>query len=217
MIINTIPEYQSLLREISERKKELQKQRRALNGIKRKLEKLNQKYNFLYKIFQKNIGGKELEELIAEYFKVIGYINIQHITNDNRNADIEIRMKNRLTCIEVKSTNKDCVDENEIFQIVKYKGRREEGLENLEVRGIFILNHNKDIEDLDKRSKNPFDKYREKDANLHNYSLISTLELLNGFRLLKSNKISFEEFDEVIHKKGIVKFSKRAKKMLCAE
>ena len=63
MIINTIPEYQSLLREISERKKELQKQRRALNGIKRKLEKLNQKYNFLYKIFQKNIGGKELEEL----------------------------------------------------------------------------------------------------------------------------------------------------------
>lgn len=107
-------------------------------------------------------------------------------------------------------------DENEIFQLLKYKQRYQDDFKDLTVRGIFVLNHDNQ-KPIEQRNKSPFDEHRKRDAKLNGYSVTSTVELLKAFILIKKKELTLEEFDKVVHTHGTVKFSKRAIKKVLAE
>jgi hypothetical protein len=210
MPINQIPEFKEII-------SLLRQQKRDIAATKRRLEKKNSKYIFLKQIFKFGSDGQFLERQIAELFKEIGYKNVNQINFPTDMPDIEITVAERLTCIEVKSSKRMHETENELLQVNKYKVRRQDDLPNLIVKGILIFNNDNQQIDITLRDKNPFDANRERDAKLNGYSLISTTELTNGFILLKKNEISFEQFDKIIHRIGIVKFSKRHIKKVLSE
>lgn len=216
-LIDEIPEYKNSLAVLGSEKRKLKKQKRAVAAAKRKIDKINRKYQFIEKIFFPNSSGVELEIHVCHLFQAIGYKNVRHITSDTRNPDIEIERNGKLTCVEVKSNHNLHENENEILQVLKYRNRRQEDLPNVEVNGLFVLNHQNKEPDISKRSQNPFDQHRERDAKLGKYSLISTLELLKGFILIKKNKLTFEQFDKVLHTSGIVRFSNRRIKEILGE
>lgn len=202
MSINEIPEFNEII-------SLLKQQKRDIAATKRRLKRLTKKFIFIERIFEVGSQDTYLEKQITELLKAIGYENVKHITYPKDMPDIEIMLSNRLTCIEVKSSKKPHEQENEILQVHKYKVRRQDDLPNLKVAGILIFNNDNKNLNPKLRDKRPFDDKRERDAILNGYSLISTTELINGFILLKKKEVSFEEFDKIIHKTGIVKFSKK--------
>lgn len=210
MPINEIPEFKEII-------SLLRQQKRDIAATKRRLEKVNNKYDFLKQIFKVGSDGQFLERQIAELFKAIGYENVKHIIFPTDMPDIEITVADRLTCIEVKSSKRLHETENEILQVNKYKVRRQDDLPHLIVKGIIIFNNDNLKTEIKLRDKNPFDANRERDGKLNGYSLISTTELTNGFILLKKNEITFKQFDKIIHRIGIVKFSKRHIKKVLSE
>ncbi len=206
-LIEEIPEYKKMLSSLEREKREFKKQKRAVASAKRKIESLNRKYLFIEKIFLLDSGGIELEQHICKLFQAIGYKNVRHIIHDTQNPDIEIEQDSKLTCIEVKSSQNQHLSENEILQVLKYRNRRQDDLPNAEVKGLLVFNHQNKEADISKRSHTPFDQHRDRDAKLGKYSLVSVVELLKGFILVKKGKLTFEQFDKVLHVYGIVKFS----------
>lgn len=73
---------------------------------------------------------------------------------------------------------------------------------------VQIIEYNNSRE-INKRNKMPFDKQKVDDAKNGGYSLLSTVELLNAFVLIKTAELSLEEFDNIIHKVGLIQFKKR--------
>lgn len=215
-MLNKIPEYQVLHNKIREHKQLLNKQRRLIKSKKEKIKHLNEKYKFIFDMFSPEIGDIELEKCVQMLFLSIGYKDVIHLTEDTRNPDIVVNYNEFKTVIEVKNTLGQTITENDIFQVHKYKQRQQDDFIDSAVRGILVLN-NCNRKPLDQRNKNPFDIYRERDAKLNNYSLVTTSELLNAFILIKRNELTLEEFDKVIHTHGVVKFSKRKIKIVLAE
>lgn len=77
------------------------------------------------------------------------------------------------------------------------------------IRGLFIINHDFEKPDIEKRNKRPFDNTRENDAKNDGYGIASAIEMLEGYILLKSGKITLEQFArKVFLTAGIISFQK---------
>lgn len=216
-LIDEIPDYKRLLLTLNDEKKALKKQKRAIASIKRKIEKLNRRYQFIERIFSPGSEGANVEGNVSLLFQAIGYENVRHITHNTRNPDLEIEYDGELTYVEVKSSQNPHLRENEIFQILKYRNRKQGDLPNVKVKGLLVFNHQNKEPDPTKRNPTPFDQFRERDAKFGNYSLVSTVELLKAFVLVKTGRLTLEQFHKMLHVPGIVKFSNGERKKALGE
>jgi hypothetical protein len=155
------------------------------------------KYSFLNVIVLPKIlnAREEDDNLEVAVRDLFNSIEIKSIVPSNKdNFDVIAKFKDVKLGIEVKNGN--LPGENEMLQVSKYKARAVEA-----IQGLLIWNDAKG---------QGFDSNRIKDAELHNFGIMTTQELRNGYLKLKKGKITFEQFLSHLQKIGLIKFSSRA-------
>ena len=188
-IFKQIPEFNSLL-------KEYRQEKRGLFKKKYRLKQLTKKYRFLENITSKEIDDIELENEILKLFKIIGYKT--HKPINKRDVDCIIYLNNCVLGIEVKNSNYPT--ENELFQALKYCNRNR--TDNFEMFPIVVWNNAK--------TNQAFDQFRIKDAVINNFGIITTKELVKGFLKFKQEKITKDEFEFIITRTGLIKYSNKS-------
>lgn len=131
--------------------------------------------------------------------------------NDKKLADVEITVKDKIILIEAKGISPDIPTENDCSQISKYIKRKSSKFTDNRIFGVFIVNHdNKKFFNL--RNPNPFDQTRIEDAKISDYGLMTTYDLFKYYLEIKKHTISLNEFENIICKKGLIKYKKMARK-----
>ena len=144
------------------------------------------KFSFLYKILTDT--GHELVEAIEEALKLLELKNVTNIDKEisekdigqPKQEDLQILDKSPSILSEVKGIT-GLPREDDIFQIVKYLSRRMKEWKRTDIRGLVIVNHQKNLPPL-RRDKNPFTQQQIKDSLHNDFALVSTWNL---FLLIK--------------------------------
>jgi hypothetical protein len=76
------------------------------------------------------------------------------------------------------------------------------------VYGLTVINHDFN-KPYNRRDQHPFDKFKNEYALAGSYGVLTTVELLNGFVLLKNGNIDFETFKFCLIQTGEIRFSGR--------
>lgn len=191
-------EWQKQLNEIDALRQDFLAKRSKMKSAYNKYKREISNYQFLNTIIKpKTVHSKEedtdLEKAVKDVFKSIGIRSWQPETDAD--FDILLEFDNYLIGVEVKNGN--LPSENDMLQALKYKGRY-----NNEVHPLMIYNNAK--------TNQEFDKNRIKDAEINQYGVLITKDLLNGFILVKNKKITLDIFWKHLKRNGLVKFSMRA-------
>lgn len=198
-ITSVFPDIKNLLNQSDKLNNEKKKVRRKLNS-------LNNKYDFLNTIIGKDIFSTPLEKALQKFLKEIGYSDVRWLGHNNEYEDLQICTGDRITVIEVKGLATPHPKEHDCHQVNKYVLRRHALHPNKRVFGIFVTNHDNSISDFKKRNPTPFDKLRVKDAELSKYGITTTIQLFNAFIKFKTGQLTFNDFDKKLHSIGLIKF-----------
>lgn len=179
-----------------------------IKEINDKIHVEKQKYDFLYGILLPNSFDDTLVKNIAIIFLKFGYKNIKCPDDDiqgNKQEDIQIR-DNIPILIEAKGISGK-PSESDCQQVLKYIRRRQREENRGDIHGIFIVNHQRNIEPLERDT--PFTKAQIGDSENSHYSLLSTWTLFKAFLSFERGELSFEDIDYCIRKPGLIKFLPR--------
>ena len=188
---------------IKEFQKEIQEYRELKKLLKRKRTKINslvEKYDFIKATQSIDINDFELEIKILELLKDIGY----RTTKPSTTRDLDGYAEFNGETIGIEAKNSKGISENDMFQGLKYKGRK--GLLGLNIRVIIVWNNSK--------TNDTFDKERILDSEINDYGIITTDELVRGFIKVKNGNITIDTFHKLLTKSGLIKFSSKKIKEL---
>jgi hypothetical protein len=189
--VKIIPEFKLLSDEYKSLKRKAKK-------VFRKIKVLEEKYYFLDRIIEprKKSDVKEndveLEFAIMHLFESLNFKCEK--PKENANVDVKATYRNFYFGLEVKNGN--YVEENDTLQAHKHK------VLNSEFYHPIIVYNNA-------TTNASWDAPRIKMANEIGYGLLLTPELLKAYNMLKSDKLTFEEFLFMLSLKGEIKFSRR--------
>ena len=180
--------------EIKDSHDRLREFKRLLNRERSKLNVLYKKYCFIDEIVNPKVDDIELELFILDLFKNLGLI----CKRPRKKADFDLTVEYNSQIVGIEVKNDRHVKENELFQAKKYAGRYQ--MENNKILHPLVIWNNT-------KANICFDINRINDALANNYGIMTTTELLKGYLLIKSNKMSFGMFYEKILRTGLIKFS----------
>lgn len=187
--------------------------KKQLRTIDRKLKTIETKYSFLNDIT--SIDGKDTVIVIAakRLFKSAGFTDVRHLQNLRpKREDLQIWCNDCIIIAECKGSKHSVPSDNEVGQVLKYINFRKNNLKSkLPVFGLTIINHD-NSKTIDKRNKKPIDKNKDEYAKAGQYGIVTTIELVKGFVLLKNNDITFEQFKNTIKQFGLITFGVGADK-----
>jgi len=167
--------------------------KREIKSRRSKLKSLYLKHLFIIEIIDPDIEDLKLEESIRNLFSDLGYkANRPKIKRD---LDVIAKLNENIIGIEVK--NSKGIEENELFQGIKYTARHRRA--GIEMHPLIIWNNSK--------SGQRFDQYRIIDAENHKYGILTTDELLKGYLKVKEGKMTVCLFNTIIKQIGLIKFS----------
>lgn len=119
---------------------------------------------------------------------------------------MQVWCDNCLILIECKGTKKAVLSDDLITPIKKYIDHRINIIKSkLPVYGLTVLN-NDNSKNIDTRNKNSIDKQKAEYAEAGKYGIITSIELVKGFLLLKNDIITFEHFKNTIQQNGLITF-----------
>jgi hypothetical protein len=173
------------------------------NKISRKLKTLFHEYIFLPIMISKGVKDDKLEEYVKIYFKKIDFKNVQKVGKQLKKEDLRIIQKDKIIIAEITGTNKRTSKDSKTSQILKHLNVRRNDGEN--AFGIFIVNHDNEKPILERNNK-PFTDDQIKYAEAGRYGLITTLELINAFKMHKLDQLSLTEFESKLCSFGHINF-----------
>ncbi|BDZ68604.1 hypothetical protein [Methanobacterium ferruginis] len=141
--------------------------------------------------------GDELVDDVEKCLEFIGFeevVNVDNELKEGENKEEDLRIcDNSPLLVEVKgpSTN---TKEEDIMQLVKYRGRRMEEWERFDIGGVFIINHQRNIAPLKRDNKAVFTDKQVEDAVRDKILLTTTWELF----LLIRGMMEYEWDPEVL-------------------
>jgi hypothetical protein len=162
----------------SEIEKIIDEKEKLIFLLNQKIESIKEKYSSLFKILTKT--GEDLVEAIEEVLNILDFKNVKNIDKEieskntglPRQEDLQILDIEPSLLVEVKGIIR-LPREDDTFQIVKYITRRMKEWKKTTVRGLVIVNHQKNLPALD-REVNPFTEQQIKDAKHNDFALITT-------------------------------------------
>lgn len=184
---------------------EYKKQKTLLQRIKSKLNAEAIKCEFLLEMLWAT-EDKELTIPLVSYFKNVGYKNTS-LTDGTKREDVTIIHENSIIVIEAKCRKKGGNPTKDDCDVVaRYAATA--GANNLDknVFGVFVINSNWEYLNPSERDKNTFDKDRIQMAQNMHFGMVTTVELLSGYKKLKQGKINFTSFHKSLIKTGLIKF-----------
>ena len=180
-------ELDSVLKFKEDKIKVQQRAKNELEEIENKISKERDKLGFLHGIIIKT--GSDLVVDVKSCLELIGFNQIIDVdeqikkqkNNTQKQEDIQIRDKSPALLIEIKGIS-SLPQESDTIQVVKYIPRRKREWGRTDVRGVSIINHQRNIQALERENKNVFSDIQIEDAKSHNITIMTTWDL---FLLIK--------------------------------
>ena len=137
--------------------------------------------------FEHGVLTKWDDPLVADVKKMLeelGFANVvdaDHDAADSRNKQEDLRIEDgsSLLLVEVKGIL-GLLREDDALQVVKYIGRWRKRKKELDIRGVCIVNHQRNIPPLTRANQRVFTKAQIGDAENYDFTLVTTWDL---FRL----------------------------------
>ena len=179
--------------------------KKDLNRKARKVRTLKTKYHFLQDLVDIKTHDNLLDNALKKFFKELGYKDVRKVGKKYKREDLQIWTGNKLIVIEAKGITRLTPKEHECEQIAKYIRLRKMKLNNKQVFGFFVVNHDNQNH-YSRRNPTPFDKQKVEYAEAGEYGLTTTIELLKAFCQIKTKRLTIEEFENKICTKGLIRF-----------
>jgi len=204
-------ELDTILNYKTEKMKVNQRAKKELEEIDKKILKERERFGFLHEIITKS--GDELVVSVKKCLEFIGFkkvINIdEKIDNQegstSKQEDLQILDKSPILLLEIKGLS-GRPRESDTMQVYKYISRRIKELDRTDVRGISIINHQRNIPPLERDNRNVFTKQQIDDANSNDITLLTTWDLFLLTRGMIKWKWNPKVLKDLLYRKGI--FSK---------
>jgi hypothetical protein len=159
-----------------------------MNKVRRRLKTKLHDYSFLIDLIGIKSHDTRLAEAVIKLLKSIGFESVENMQKSKK-EDIRVWFEDILLLIEVTGSEKKTTKEEKSHQISKHIPINQNIHKDKKVKGLLILNHDNENHYL-VREKKPFTKEMGEIAKSHNYTLMTTLDLLNMFLDFKEDKIT---------------------------
>jgi len=202
-------ELDTILNYKTEKMKVNQRTKKELEEIDKKILREREKLGFLHGIITKS--GDELVVSIKKCLEFIGFkkvINVdEKIDNQegstSKQEDLQILDKSPVLLLEIKGLS-GLPRESDTMQVYKYMSRRMKESNKTDVRGISIINHQRNIPPLERNNRNVFTKQQIDDANSNDITLITTWNLFLLVRGMVKWNWNPEFLQDLLYRKGIL-------------
>ena len=169
--------------------------------LRRRLKTKLQSYSFLMDLVGINAFGPTIVKALKKTFKAIGFKKVEIVNEKYGEEDLRLWVDDKLIIIEATGTEKKDNSESKAHQISKHIPLRQKQYPNLKVSGLFISNHD-NKKHYTKRNRKSFDKRLIKIAESHNYTVMTTTDLLEAYISIKKGTFSSSELVNCFCKKG---------------
>lgn len=163
-----------------------------ISKIRRRLKTNLDNYGFLIDLVSVDSYGERLVNAVVDFFKAIGFDKVENVDKKYKEEDVRLWQDNILLIIEVTGIEAKNPKYSKSHQISMQIPKRQSEFPDLQVFGLFVVNHDCKKHYL-KREKKPFTSEINNIAHLHNYTLATTLDLLNLFKQFKNGSINQKE------------------------
>ncbi len=180
--------------------------KKKIKDIDEKIDKERKKFNFLYGIITKS--GRELVKDVKFCLEFIGFNKVIDIDKENENKDVIMKQEDLqvndvspILLIEVKGLS-GTSRESDTFQVVKYINRRMKKMNRTDIRGVSIINHQKNIPTLQRDNENVFTDQQIEDAKSNDCTILTTWDLFLLIRGMIKRKWKRKVIRELFYKSG---------------
>ena len=202
-------ELDTILNYKTEKMKFNQRAKEELEKIDKKILKEREKLCFLHGIITKS--GDELVVSVKKCLEFIGFkkvINVdEKIDNQegstSKQEDLQILEKSPFLLLEIKGLS-GLPRESDTMQVYKYIPRRMKEWDRTDVRGISIINHQRNIPPLERNNRNVFTKPQIDDANSNDITLITTWNLFLLVRGMVKWNWNPKVLQDLLYRKGVL-------------
>ena len=170
-----------------------------------KIQQEKGKYQFLYNILSVKGYDDFLVDNVYSVFSALGYQDItklDDIVEGNPQEDLRIQDNGQYIVIEIKGKTGNC-SEDDCQALLKYINRNMKKTSRVDIHGILILNHQKNLPP--KMRSSPFTKEQIEDAKRDGYTLISTWDLFQCVRLFQEGIIDLIIINSALNRSGLFK------------
>lgn len=202
-----LPEERQIQETISRKQEEYKKE---IEDLEKQALTIGEKFNYLEQLITES--GSQLVNAVKAYLEWLGFENV--VDKDEtveeggiKEEDLCFNYNGILVLVEVKGINGTSTDA-ECSQIDKIVNRRMRSRNNTNVQGVYIVNHQKNIEPI-KRQIPPFNDTQVKDAESLSRTLMNTTQLFALYSDIENGYITKEEAREVFLQSGMASFRKK--------
>ena len=171
---------------------------------------IGEKFSYLKQLITES--GSKLVNAVKAYLEWLGFENV--VDKDEtvkeggiKEEDLCFEYKGIFVLVEVKGINGTSTD-SECSQIDKIVNRRMRALKTTDVHGVYVVNHQKNIEPI-KRQVPPFNDTQIKDAEYQSRTLMFTAQLFSLYSDIENGYITREEAREDFLQSGMANFRKK--------
>lgn len=180
---------------------------RELEDIDKKILEERAKYGFLHRMISQT--GTDLVKSVKLCLGFIGFKQIldvdEQIQNQNiptqRQEDLQVHDKSPTLLLEVKGIS-GLPREDDTIQIVKYVSRRMKEWKRIDVHGVSIINHQRNLPALERDNENVFTEPQIQDAKNNDFTLLTTWDLFLLIKGMLKWGWPLETIQELFYKSG---------------
>lgn len=200
-------ELDSVLGYKTEKIKVQQRAKRELEEIDTKISEERGELSFLHGIITKT--GTDLVESVKSCLEFIGFKQVIDVdkqilkqgTKAPKQEDLQVHDKSPTLLIEIKGIS-GLPHESDTIQVVKYVPRRMKGWHRVDVRGVSIINHQRNVPALERDNQNIFTEQQVEDAENHDITILTTWDLFLLIRGMMKWKWNPKTIQELFYKSG---------------
>ncbi|MCP4589751.1 MAG: hypothetical protein GY842_03315 [bacterium] len=177
------PEYelQPVLELQEKKRKTIRKAEEQINQLDAEIQDHRSQSGYLHSILTDT--GRKLELAVITSLEIFfaKVIDADAETDGNPQEDLRIEDGSQMIVVEIKGLAGQPT-ESDAIQVLKYSSRRMREHKGADVRGLVIVNHQRQIPPLDRDNENAFTAQQVTDAEQNAYTLVTTWDL---FRLIR--------------------------------
>jgi len=191
----------------TEKIKVQQRAKRELEEIDTKISEERGELSFLHGIITKT--GTDLVESVKSCLEFIGFKQIIDVdkqilkqgTKAPKQEDLQVHDKSPTLLIEIKGIS-GLPHEEDTMQVVKYIPRRMKEWNRVDVRGVSIINHQRNVPALERDNQNIFTEQQVEDAENHDITILTTWDLFLLIRGMMKWGWDPKTIQELFYKSG---------------
>jgi len=177
-------ELDSILNYKSQKEEVLQRAKRELEELDKKISEDRDNLGFLYGILTKT--GRDLVVSVKSCLEFIGFKKVKNVDEKIKDSkpkqeDLQVHDRSPILLVEIKGLS-GFPRESDTLQVEKYVARRMKELDRHDIHAVSIINHQRNIPALERDNKKVFTKQQIEDAENHGITILTTWDL---FRLIR--------------------------------